>query len=145
MLRVSDGGQCECGRPFRFLAEIEGRQEDVLYFPSLAATDRMASVHPNVFHRLLETVPAAGWQVIQENGCLTVNLAGLKDQSVCDQIARSMHGLLQGEGVACPPVTVLPVSELRRGKTGKAPLIMAVHSDMKHLASEPRPQESGVQ
>jgi putative adenylate-forming enzyme len=124
MLRVSDG-QCECRRPFRFLAEIEGRQEDVLYFPSLAAADRIVSVHPNVFHRLLETVPAAGWQVIQENGCLTVNLAGLKDQTVCDQITRSMRTLLQGEGVACPPVAVLAVSELRRGKTGKAPLITA--------------------
>jgi phenylacetate-CoA ligase len=124
MLRVSDG-QCECGRPFRFLAEIEGRQEDVLYFPSLAEADRVVPVHPNVFHRLLETVPAAGWQVIQENGRLTVNLAGLKDQSVCDQITRSMRTLLQGEGVACPPVTVLAVTELRRGKTGKAPLITA--------------------
>jgi phenylacetate-CoA ligase len=118
MLRVS-GDECECGRPFRFLAEIEGRQEDVLYFG-------MVPVHPNVFHRLLETVPAAGWQVIQENGCLTVNLAGLKDRSVCDRIAWSMRELIEGEGVACPPVTVLPVSELRRGKTGKAPLIMAV-------------------
>lgn len=125
MLRVS-GDQCGCGRPFRFIAEIEGRQEDVLHFPSLAATDRLVPVHPNVFHRLLETAPAAGWQVIQENGCLTVNLAGLKDQSACDEMARSMRVLLQGEGVACPPVTVLAVSELRRGKTGKAPLIMAV-------------------
>ena len=124
MLRVSDG-QCECGRPFRFLAEIEGRQEDVLYFGTVP-------VHPNVFHRLLETVPAAGWQVIQENGCLIVNLAGLKDQSVCDDITRSMRELLQGEGVACPPVTVLAVTELRRGRTGKAPLILAVHDDTKH-------------
>jgi phenylacetate-CoA ligase len=124
MLRVSDE-QCECGRPFRFLAEIEGRQEDVLYFGTVP-------VHPNVFHRLLETVPAAGWQVIQENGCLTVNLAGLKDQSLRDEIAVSMRRLLQGEGVACPPVTVLAVTELRRGKTGKAPLILAVHDDTKH-------------
>ena len=118
MLRVSDD-PCECGRPFRFLAEIEGRQEDILYFG-------MVPVHPNVFHRLLETVPAAGWQVIHENGCLTVNLAGLKDQSVCDEIAVSIRQLLQGEGVECPPVTVLAVPELRRGKTGKAPLVMAV-------------------
>jgi phenylacetate-CoA ligase len=126
MLRVSEG-QCECGRPFRFLEEIEGRQEDVLYFPSLATTERTVPVHPNVFHRLLEPVPAAGWQVIQENGCLTVNLAGLRDSKVCDEIAVAMRNLLEGEGVAPPSVTVLPVSELRRGKTGKAPLIMGVN------------------
>jgi phenylacetate-CoA ligase len=126
MLRVSDG-ECACGRPFRFLAEIEGRQEDVLYFPSLMAAERLVPVHPNVFHRLLETAPAAGWQVIQENGCLTVNLTGLKDQSVCDEIAVSVRRLLQGEGVAAAAVTVHAVAELRRGKTGKAPLIMAAN------------------
>lgn len=126
MLRVSDD-KCECGRPFRFLAEIEGRQEDVLHFPSLATPERIVPVHPNVFHRLLETVPAAGWQVIQENGSLTVNLAGLKDRDACDQISRSIRILLQSEGVAAPPVTVLAVTELRRGKTGKAPLIMAIN------------------
>jgi phenylacetate-coenzyme A ligase PaaK-like adenylate-forming protein len=125
MLRVSDD-RCECGRPFRFLSEIEGRQEDVLHFTSLSAPERIVPVHPNVFHRLLETAPAAAWQVIQENGCLTVNLAGPKDRNVCDKIAMSMRELLRGEGVAPVPVTVVAVSELRRGKTGKAPLIVAI-------------------
>jgi phenylacetate-coenzyme A ligase PaaK-like adenylate-forming protein len=62
MIRISSE-KCECGRPFRCMEEIEGRQEDVLYLPSNAGTE--IPIHPNVFHRLLETVPAAAWQVIQ--------------------------------------------------------------------------------
>ena len=124
MLRLADG-HCSCGRPFRFLAEIEGRQEDVLHFPARETCDRQIAVHPNAFHVLLENVPAGGWQVIQENGWLTVNLAGLRDLGVCDQVSASMQALLRAEGVAVPPIRVVPVSELRRGKTGKAPLVMA--------------------
>lgn len=124
ILRLAEG-ECACGRPFRFLAGIEGRQEDVLRFPARGSRERTIDVHPNVFHRLLETAPASGWQVIQENGSLTVNLAGVKDPGVCDEIAESMRALLQGENIEVPPVHVRSVTELRRGKTGKAPLVMA--------------------
>jgi len=124
MLRVS-GGECPCGRPFRFLEDIEERQEDVLHFPADGPSGRLIAIHPNIFHRLLETVPAGGWQVIQEDGVLTVNLAGLRDRMVCDEIAGSMRKFLQAEGVLIPPVRVVAVSELRRGRTGKAPLVLA--------------------
>lgn len=124
MLRVARG-ECACGRPFRFLAEIEGRQEDVLYFPAHGSQGRHIAIHPNAFHVLLENIPAGGWQVIQENGWITVNLAGLRNPAICDDVAVSIRELLRGEGVAVPPIRVTPVSELRRGKTGKAPLVMA--------------------
>ena len=124
MLRVAEGS-CSCGRPFRFLAEIEGRQEDVLHFPSHESHLRLIAIHPNAFHGLLENVPASGWQVIQESGWITVNLAGLRNPNVCDEILTSIRALLQAEGVAVPPIRVVQVSELRRGKTGKAPLVTA--------------------
>jgi phenylacetate-CoA ligase len=124
MLRVA-AGECPCGRPFRFLAEIQGRQEDVLHFRAAGSSERMIPVHPNVFHRLLETVPAGGWQVIQEDGALTVHLAGLRDRALCEEVAKSTRELLQAEGVSVPTVRVLAVSELRRGRTGKAPLVLA--------------------
>lgn len=127
MLRVATG-ECTCGRPFRFLAEIEGRQEDVLHFTASASRHPPIAVHPNVFHRLLEAVPAAGWQVIQEEGWLTVNLAGLRDADICRQLPGAIRDLLLAEGVSAPPIRVLSVSELRRGKTGKAPLVMAARA-----------------
>jgi putative adenylate-forming enzyme len=122
MIRISRE-TCECGRPFRCLEEIEGRQEDILYLPAHGGGENLP-VHPNVFHRLLETVPAAAWQVIQEEAGMTVNLAGLRDRGVRERLASDMRELLEHEGVAAPPVRVEIVTELKRGRTGKAPLII---------------------
>jgi phenylacetate-CoA ligase len=47
MLRISSE-ECPCGRPFRCLDEIEGRQEDVLSFRSRANRERLIAVHPNI-------------------------------------------------------------------------------------------------
>lgn len=116
MIRISDK-PCECGRPFRRMEEIEGRQEDVLYFGDVA-------IHPNVFHRVLETVPASGWQVIQEEAGIIVNLTGLRDENARKSIASGLRGLLEAEGIVAPAVRVDAVAELKRGKTGKAPLIV---------------------
>ena len=119
----SIAGQCECGRPFQLIDAIEGRQEDVLSFDSRAG--EAISVHPNDFHRVLETVPAAGWQVIQDEDALRVLLVGLGDAGLCESIGGSICSLLESKGIAAPPVDVRPVSELRRGSTGKAPLVLA--------------------
>ena len=123
MLRFSNE-KCECGRPFRCLEEIEGRQEDVLYFRARADSERKIALHPNVFHRLLETAPAPGWQVVQDDQGISVNLTGLREEAGRSQIEIGVRKLLEAEGVEMPPIRVDAVTELRRGKTGKAPLIV---------------------
>jgi len=129
MLRISSV-KCDCGRPSRCLEEIEGRQEDVLYFPARAPREGLVPIHPNVFHRLLETIPAAGWQVIHEDDGISVNLTGVRDESACNDLDKALRRLLEAEGVQVPAIHVKQVPELRRGKTGKAPLILglAAHS-----------------
>src|SRR6266850_2259977 len=67
--------ECGCGRPFRMIESIEGRVEDVLFFPA-RASDTTVAIHPNLFHAILETVPATGWQVVHETRGLTVYLTG---------------------------------------------------------------------
>jgi phenylacetate-coenzyme A ligase PaaK-like adenylate-forming protein len=66
---------CPCGRPFRLLAAVEGRTDDLLRLPGRDGTRR--PVHPVVFHRALELVDAAGWQVRQDQDELTVLVASL--------------------------------------------------------------------
>jgi phenylacetate-CoA ligase len=134
MLRVSNAA-CECGRPFRCLEEIEGRQEDVLYFRSRVQSETLIAVHPNVFHRLLETVPAAGWQVVHDDWGITVNLTGLRDDAAVSRIESEVRQLLEAEEVEVPPVRVNRVAELRRGKTGKAPLILGLRGQRSHVAA----------
>ncbi len=111
-------GDCPCGRPFRLIAGVEGRVEDVLAFGSVR-------IHPNRFHEILEGAPVTGWQVIQDNGSLRVLLTGLRDPRAPESIAAALRAMLAREGVAAPPVRVAHVDRLERGATGKAPLIVA--------------------
>jgi phenylacetate-coenzyme A ligase PaaK-like adenylate-forming protein len=118
-------GACECGRPFSLIESIEGRIEDVLYFPHRDGRAEPVSAHPNVFHHVLETVPAAGWQVQQNEDGLSVLLAGLQDATVCDRLKQSLRQVLEAQGAAVGTIRVHAVDVLERGPTGKAPLILA--------------------
>jgi phenylacetate-coenzyme A ligase PaaK-like adenylate-forming protein len=115
-------GTCSDGLPFGLIGGVEGRQEEVL---TLAG----ARVHPNVFHAALEAVPAAGWQVIEDNGSLRVLLArphGPIDES---DVAARIAGQLELAGALAVPIEVAVVSEIPRTRLGKAPLIRrASHS-----------------
>jgi len=66
-------GTCPCGRPFRLVAGIEGRTDDVLTLP--AAAGGTVAVHPVVFHQALDLFEAAGWQVHQDDDGLTLLVA----------------------------------------------------------------------
>jgi phenylacetate-CoA ligase len=125
LLRVSEE-KCDCGRPFRCMAEIEGRREDILYFPARNDSKRVVALHPNVFDRLMESVPATGWQIVHDEQGVGVNLTGLRDEVELSRVEAGMLRLFEGKGVAAPPVRVNCVSELRRGKTGKAPLVLSL-------------------
>ncbi|PWU07046.1 MAG: adenylate-forming protein [Terriglobia bacterium] len=118
-------GECECGRSFQLIESIEGRVEDVLLFPRRDGSREPVSAHPNLFHQVLETVPAAGWQVRQDEEGLFVALAGLRDVSVCEPLTRSLQQMLQDQGALVPPIRVRAVDALERGATGKAPLIVS--------------------
>jgi hypothetical protein len=83
------------------------------------------AVHPNQFHAALETVPAAGWQVIQEDDGLHVLLTGLRDPAAPAAIGRAIRDMLDRAGVVAPPIRVRAVEQLQRGATGKAPLILS--------------------
>jgi len=118
-------GECECGRPFRLIEAVEGRVEDVLSFPAGDGTGQSISIHPNAFHRVLESAPVTGWQVVKADDELRVNLTGLRDAAWRAQIESAVRGLLAREGAAHLEVRVRDVEQLQRGATGKTPLIVS--------------------
>jgi putative adenylate-forming enzyme len=124
MIRLG-GDRCECGRPFRVIDAIEGRIEDVLSLSRADGGHGMVSVHPNMFHELLESVPASGWQVQQEGTQLRINLTGVKDQDAIASLANVVQAGLARHGATASAIHVRLVDALTRGATGKAPLIMA--------------------
>ena len=118
-------GQCGCGRSFRMIESIEGRIEDVLFFGSRMGGDARVAIHPNLFHAILETVPATGWQIVQDDQGLTVFLTGAVPQTVRERLRADVARMLESQDAQVLAIAVRMTEQLQRGATGKAPLIVA--------------------
>ncbi len=109
-------GECPDGLPFALIGGIDGRKEDVL---TLAGV----TVHPNIFHEVLERLEVAGWQVIDEGDRLLVLLAhpapGIDLSTIRDRIVSALAAI----GVRGVDVEMRGVDTIPRTALGKAPLI----------------------
>jgi phenylacetate-CoA ligase len=122
-VRPASSPHCPCGRPFALIDGIQGRAEDVLRFA--AASGGQVSVQPIVFHRVMDAVPAGGWQVAQGPEGLTVLLSGVREGFADSTMVDSLKRELAAQGAIVPPVKVRRVATIPRTKVGKAPLIKA--------------------
>lgn len=114
---------CDCGLPFALLANIDGRAEDILQLPSVVDGGSI-SVHPNVFHRVMEPLRVREWQVVQESHRLRVLIVEPRSDVVPDNVRRDVEKSLSA-GVAPPPVSVELATGVTRTALGKAPLVRA--------------------
>jgi phenylacetate-CoA ligase len=112
---------CPCGRPFALIDGIQGREEDVLRFP--AKSGGQVSVQPIVLHRVMDAVPAGGWQVVQGPEGLTVLLSGVREDFADAALIDSLRRELEVQGAIVPPVKARHVPTIPRTTVGKAPLI----------------------
>jgi len=120
-VRPAASPYCPCGRPFALIDGVQGRVEDVLRFPATAGGQ--VTVQPALFHRVMDTVPASGWQVVQEANGLTVLLGGVQEEFRDDALADSLRRELAVQGAIVPSVEVRRVPAIPRTGVGKAPLI----------------------
>ncbi|WP_346960472.1 phenylacetate--CoA ligase family protein [uncultured Arthrobacter sp.] len=119
--RVGIGGRgCPCGRSFALLKTVEGRVEDVLLLPGRQGP---VSVHPNVFHNVLDEATVAGWQVIQQTGALRVLLAGVAKDVSAERVRAELAKVLASSGVVGTQLDIHLVESLERTALGKAPLV----------------------
>jgi phenylacetate-CoA ligase len=112
---------CPSGHPFRLVDDIQGRVEDVLFFPGEAFG--MVSVHPLVFSRIMDRLSVSGWQVIQEADGLHVLLSGVHGEFGDEMLADSLQHALREQGAIVPRVEVQRVDSIPKTAAGKAPLI----------------------
>jgi phenylacetate-CoA ligase len=113
------------GLPFRQIEGIQGRTEDILYLPGVTGNE--VAVQPLVFNRVMDIVPANGWQIIQEVDKLTVLLSGVPASFADDTLVRSLGQELTAQGVLVPPIQIQHVAAIPKNIAGKAPLIKANH------------------
>ena len=120
-VRPASSPRCSCGRPFALIDGVQGRAEEVLRLP--AASGGQIAVQPIVFHRVIDAVPAGGWQVVQGPEGLTVLLSGVREGFADAALADSLRRELEAQGVVMSPVKVRRVPIIPRTTVGKAPLI----------------------
>lgn len=111
---------CACGRPYATINGIQGRQQEALRFTGPDGS--VHSVQPIVFHHVMDSVDAGGWQIVQRLDRLEVLLAQPDDVDFLG-LAASIRAALTSLGVDPPEIQVREVDAIARTPLGKAPLI----------------------
>ena len=114
---------CPCGRSFPLLDAIQGRREDVLTLP--ARDGGTVGIHPNVFHDVLDRVPAGAWQVVQEGDRLRLLVAGPAPAFDGAAVTRAIRAGVEAAGAVVTDVAWQQVEVIPRTAVGKAPLVRA--------------------
>jgi len=112
---------CPCGRPFRRILAINGRNDDVIYLEGPGGNQ--VAVHPVHFWDVLESYEAIRqYQVVHEPDGLRLRLVfaegnGKIARSVREQLVQKLRNL----GATCPSISVELVTTLedRSGNMGK--------------------------
>lgn len=117
-LSTTSGG---CKHPYATIDSVQGRVEEALHFPTLSGGE--VSIQPNLFHRLLDTVPARGWQVSLEDSGLRILISGLSENWVESELIENIRQLFSTSGALVPSIWVDRVETIARGKSDKAPLV----------------------
>jgi phenylacetate-CoA ligase len=120
---LSSRAHCLCGRPFALLEGIEGRAPEVLHFP--ARTGGEVAVHPLVLYRVMASVSASGWQVVQERDGLQVLLSGGQEGLGEETLTHALQHALAEQGALVPRIRIQHVTAIPRNASGKAPLIVS--------------------
>jgi len=113
---------CPCGRPYRTLAAIDGREEDILTFEREGGG--LVEVHPNRFHEALERASVDAWQVERTHEGLIVRLVGRKAAAEAPGVSARIGALLAAAQARPPRLSVVVTETLKRGASGKAPLVL---------------------
>lgn len=122
MVQLTDA-PCACGRPFLRIEHVQGRSDEWI---ALRGPDgRAVEVHPIVVARVLDRLPAAGWQLRVEPRSLTVQARGLAVDFDAGPLVRELGEALRAQGAAGVAIRLERVDDLVRGATGKAPRVLA--------------------
>src|SRR5215203_6794980 len=121
-LQLASGSHdCSCGRPYALISGIQGRQQEALTFAGADGQSR--TVQPVVFHHVMDSVNAAGWQIRQDGNRLEVLVAEPRDLNA-DGLAAAIRSALTAQEIQPPEIAVREVAAIPRTALGKAPLII---------------------
>lgn len=123
-VRLAPPGPCPCGRPFARIDALQGREEDSLAF--VKVDGGRITVQPGIFHRVMDLVPVAEWQIVHDDRGLTILVAGQGGDFQAEDLRSRLHDELLRTGAVAPVIRVESVAKIPRTSLGKAPLIRSV-------------------
>jgi phenylacetate-coenzyme A ligase PaaK-like adenylate-forming protein len=115
---------CPCGRSLALIEDIQGRVEQVLHLPG--CNGGQVAVHPLTFHKVMDTVPVHGWQVVYNTSGLTILLCGASSEVVDATLIEKVSRELLAQGVSVPTVETRRVLLIPRTSAGKSPLVKSM-------------------
>lgn len=115
---------CPCPLPFRVVAGIEGRTDDLLSLPT--PDGGTVPVHPVVFHQVLDLLDAGGWQVRQHEAGLRVLIAAPGPGFDPNATESALHEALTRVGARPRAICVSVLDAIPAGGAGKRPLVVAL-------------------
>lgn len=100
--------RCPCGRPFRLLAGVEGRNDDILHLP--AAAGGTTAVHPLALRTALAGIPGLSqYKVVHDADGLHVRVAlrpGADPAEAARLVTTRLTGKLTAQGATRPAIEV---------------------------------------
>jgi phenylacetate-CoA ligase len=118
---------CPCGRPFRLIARIEGRSDDIVYLRSPQGLD--VPVHPFHFHSVIGALQEIKeYRVVHEAdriGISVVLRAGVSEEGVAGKLTEDLRINFESLGAECPDIQVGFVNRIERDPStmGKLKLV----------------------
>ena len=116
---------CPCGRTFQLIAEIEGREEQVMFLEGKSGEE--VRIEPDLFFDQMVLLPIDGWQVVQERkGAITFLVLRPHTRFKEAEFLKRMGDEIEKLGAKRPTLKVEVGDELRRTKLGKMITIQAL-------------------
>jgi putative adenylate-forming enzyme len=117
---------CPCGMPYARIDAIRGRVEEEITLPARAGG--VVTIHPNIFHAVMDTQLVEQWQVVQEAGRIRILIRPENGLFATQDLADAMQQALHQHGAVEIPVVVEEVDSIPKAPSGKAPLIRAMRN-----------------
>ena len=114
MIRI-DSEPCSCGRPFRLISAIFGRNDDVIYLEGLSGEP--VPIHPMNFHFFLTTLTnIKEYRVVLGDEDITVVIVprGQWGEADSEEIKQTIYKKLLDLKVKPPPLRITTVDSIKR-------------------------------
>lgn len=118
---------CPCGRPFRLVAKVEGRSDDIIYLQGKEGQE--VPVHPIHFHSTMGPLQEIKqYEIIHEEDGIHISVS-LRDrvggEESAGKLRKNLMNNLESLGAKCPDIHIHFVDKIERdpGKMGKLKLV----------------------